>query len=263
MSKQRRPDASLVAKRLAILKFVVAHAMVAPPRSMLKQWMESWPTHEVAEFKVDAMFKNEEFWQRVRDVGLWDLLSPDELALANSDLVTMTLQQQVNASWRLEAAQVLMWALELIPGLPPYDTQASNDLLRNIPKLPELLGEAKLRDESTIDKARDLAELWHWRSRTRQLIEAGDVFRGGPKAEAAGMRTYDDIVRVTSRIAAENNEISQPIDEDFPAKGKAYRDLTDNEWNEVRSITVERHFALNWLCGHAPGNAWDETPTDT
>jgi hypothetical protein len=31
----------------------------------------------------------------------------------------------------------------------------------------------------------------------------------------------------------------------------------------VSSATIERHFALNWLRGYAPGNEWDETPTDT
>jgi hypothetical protein len=108
-----------------------------------------------------------------------------------------------------------------------------------------------------------LAELWHWRSRTRQLIEAGEVYQGGASAAAAGLHTFDDIVRTTSRFAAEEKQIDPPIDEDFPAMGKAYRDLTNNEWNDVRSITVERHLALNWLCGYAPKNAWDETPTDT
>jgi hypothetical protein len=53
------------------------------------------------------------------------------------------------------------------------------------------------------------------------------------------------------------------IDEDFAVHGKAYRDLSPEEWSEVRSITLERHFALNWLCGYAPNNRWDETPTDT
>lgn len=32
---------------------------------------------------------------------------------------------------------------------------------------------------------------------------------------------------------------------------------------DATSIIMERHFALNWLCGMAPGNRWDETPTDT
>ena len=41
------------------------------------------------------------------------------------------------------------------------------------------------------------------------------------------------------------------------------RDLTEEEWREVTSIAAERHFALNWLCGYAPGNRWDATPTET
>jgi hypothetical protein len=53
------------------------------------------------------------------------------------------------------------------------------------------------------------------------------------------------------------------IADDYPAKGKAYRDLNTEEWAEVRSVTVERHFTLNWLCGYAPLNDWDRTPTGT
>jgi hypothetical protein len=53
------------------------------------------------------------------------------------------------------------------------------------------------------------------------------------------------------------------VDEDFAVGGKAYRDLSAEEFANVTSITVERHFALNWLCGRAPENRWDETPTAT
>ena len=51
-------------------------------------------------------------------------------------------------------------------------------------------------------------------------------------------------------------------DEDCAAFGKPYRELTEDEWQMTTSITVERHFALNWLCGYAPNNRWDDTPTD-
>jgi len=57
--------------------------------------------------------------------------------------------------------------------------------------------------------------------------------------------------------------IPTSIDEDFPAFGRAYRDLSSDEWAAVKSIAMERHFALNWLCGYAPENGWDDTPTDT
>lgn len=81
--------------------------------------------------------------------------------------------------------------------------------------------------------------------------------------KVAGFQSYDDIARFAARKAAEAGTIPPCVEDDFPANGKAYRDLTAQEWSEVRSITVERHFALNWLCGYAPDNQWDDTPTDT
>jgi hypothetical protein len=63
--------------------------------------------------------------------------------------------------------------------------------------------------------------------------------------------------------AAAGGHIPAPIDEDFPAFGRAYRDLSPEQWSLANSIAVERHFALNWLCGHARGNRWSATPTDT
>jgi hypothetical protein len=147
-----------------------------------------------------------------------------------------------------------MWALGMLPALPPYDTMADPGLLKQIPlrDVAAFVQGAHLREQAAIDGARDAAESWHWRSRTRELIERGDAFPDDPRMKAAGFGCYDDIVRFSACIG-----------EDFPAKGKAYRDLTEIEWSEVRSITAERHYALNWLCGYAPDNKWDETPTDT
>ena len=81
--------------------------------------------------------------------------------------------------------------------------------------------------------------------------------------KAAGFHSFDDIVRLTARKSSENGRLPACIEEDFPAKGLAYRKLSPQDWSEVRSITIERHFALNWLCGYARANEWDETPTST
>ena len=43
-------------------------------------------------------------------------------------MLTMSLQQHLNAMWRLEAAQILMWALRLLPEVPAPDTQSDIDL---------------------------------------------------------------------------------------------------------------------------------------
>jgi hypothetical protein len=242
-----------------VLKYVVVYALTSPSRDMLRMLLQKWSADEREKFTADGEAKREEFWQPLRQAGLWQYVSPTEQELAGTTIVTMTPQQQVNASWRVESAQVLMWALSLIPGVPPYDTQANDELLKQIPSanIARFVSSARLRNESAIDRARADAELWHWRNRTRQLIEEGREF-----PRAAGFSSYDDIVRFTAKTMAEEGRISA-IDEDFPAKGKAYRKLSADEWSEVQSITMERHFALNWLCGYAPENEWDETPTDT
>jgi hypothetical protein len=126
-----------------------------------------------------------------------------------------------------------------------------------------LLQTARLRPKRDVDRAREIAELWHWRSRTRWLIEDGQSLDPAPWMRDLGLHTFHDIVRFTARGAAENGTIDRLVDEDFGVRGTSYRAMSNDDWSEVRSITVERHFALNWLCGFAPGNRWDETPTDT
>jgi hypothetical protein len=160
----------------------------------------------------------------------------------------------------MESVLILMWALGIISETPAFDVQASIDLLKKIPSenLSSFFANAKLIEEKTIEQKRSLGELWHWRSRTRQLIEEKKPF----PTNIPQFKSYDEIVRVSAKAANEKDGL-KIIDEDFAVKGKAYRDLTDAEWSEVSSIAVERHFALNWLCGYAPENRWDETPTDT
>jgi hypothetical protein len=226
--------------------------------------LEKWSAEDRQNFSADGEAKREEFWRSLRQFGLWQYISPAEQELANTTIVTMTPQQQTNASWRVEAAQILMWALGLISELPPYDTQADHDLLKQIPSrdMPRFISSARLRNASEIDRARADAELWHWRSRTRQLIEEGRDFPVDKQTRAAGFSSYDEIVRFTAKKLTEEGRMSA-VEGDFPTKGKAYCKLSAAEWSEVRSITMERHFALNWLCGYAPENKWDETPTDT
>jgi hypothetical protein len=247
------------------LKYVVGYAVTAPPRDMLRKLLQQWSADERRQFTIDGEAGREEFWQPVNQAGLWEAMSTGERELMGTTIVTMTSEQQLNACWRVEAAQVLMWALGLIPQLPPYDTQANDDLLKGISRgdVAGFVSSARLRKERDIERARDDAELWHWRSRTRQVIEEGQEFPANEELQAGGFRSYEDIVRFTAAKFAQEGRMPACIDGDFPAKGKAYRQLSAEEWSEVRSITMERHFALNWLCGYSPGNQWDETPTDT
>jgi len=262
--RNKRPSAEEVAKRLVVLKYVVGYAVATPPRDMLKQWLESLSKSERTNFARDAEVWRNEYWKNFHTLGLWSVLSPQERTFASTTMLTMTHQQQLNMLWRIEAVQVLAWAIGLVKNLPPYDTPANHDLLKVIPSeaVERFVKSVRLLPSAEIDKARDVAELWHWRSRTRELVEEGRTLDPDPKVREAGFNSFDDIVRFTADLCKEER-LLEVIDEDFAVLKKAYRDLSSEEWYEVRSITMERHFALNWLCGYAPNNQWDETPTDT
>ncbi|HLW51729.1 MAG TPA: hypothetical protein VKW06_02710 [Candidatus Angelobacter sp.] len=75
--------------------------------------------------------------------------------------------------------------------------------------------------------------------------------------------TIGQVITGAAKLAFDNREIPAPIGGDFPSFDKAYRDLTCEEFAFATSIAQERHKALNWLCGLAPGNRWSATPTDT
>jgi hypothetical protein len=252
----------MVAKRTIVLKYMVVTAHAAPPRDLLNQWMAEWSELDREKFLEDAERERKRIW---RGLKKWRLpVSPRERIYFKSSAATMSDRQQTDASWRREAFQTLVWALGLIPSLPPPDIPMSGELLKAYPSadIREYIRSATLRKRREIDHQQDVAELWHWRSRTRQLIEEGRPFNTEPFLKDGAFRSYDDVIRVASE-RAQREGLARVIDGDFSLKGKAYRDLTDEEWSEVRSITIERHFALNWVCGYAPRNLWDETPTDT
>jgi len=260
-----RPTAEDAVRRLVILKYVVSRALAAPPREIVTEWFDKWSSDARDEFIHWAEEQNKEFWQKFHDAGWWQDFSPWEQQYASRTIVTMTHEEQIEAQWRIESLQVLMWALGLLAELPPYDTMADHDILKSIPheNLADFIASAKLLLQAEIERARDIAEFWHWRGFTRHLIERGEKLQSDEKLKGLGFNSYDDVVRFSARKGAEEGTIPPCIGDDFPARGKAYRDLTPEEWSEVRSIAVQRHFTLNWLCGYAPGNRWDETPTDT
>lgn len=165
-------------------------------------------------------------------------------------------QAQIDASWGAESAGMLMWAVQLTSSIPPYDEEISPAPMVNLPNAPNV-HKAVLRSNADLGRARDDAELWHWRARTTQGLQSGQIPR------TIGNITIDEVISTTAHLAYNAGDIPRPIDNDFPAFGKAFKDLAPDEFQEMMSISMERHKAFNWLCGYSTGNRWDETPTDT
>jgi hypothetical protein len=181
-------------------------------------------------------------------------LSIRERALLAKQITTWTAREVTDAGWRSETLGVLLWSLSALDEMPPSDVP-----FERLPGLVPLLAPtadfrqaARLRPAEDIRRAREVAELWHWRARTRQLQERD--------AAVAGV-DLDAVTRQAAATAHADGSIPEPIEGDFPAYGKAYRALDADEYAALTSSAVERHYALNWLSGYAAD--WDGVPTDT
>lgn len=253
------PDAALAIRRLIILKYQVVSGLATPPPDIFAEIMKSWSEEDRNSFVKETKARNNSMIQSLHQNGLWDEMTTEERKFMQ-DLPTVDMQQLVNASWLMESAACLLWALGYLDELPPYDSQADVDLLKLLPaESPQnLTKSATFRTSEEIVKARDVAELWHWRSRTRKLQQRGQ-FEG----ELPNGLSFEEIIRMTAEGAAGDGVLPKVIDNDFPAFGKPYREISEDEWSMATSIAMERHRAFNWLNGMATKNRWEETPTDT
>jgi uncharacterized protein DUF4272 len=255
------PSAKDVTLRALALREIVAHAMSMHAPDARKAFREKWPKEEWAKHVRDVSAQSA---PRFKDIGrLGAKLSPWEERFSVTTLDPVTDQQQIEASWRVESLRIMLWALGVEQELLAHDQSQDHGLIKTWPDgdFIRFRSKAKLRDRAEIEKARGVAELWHWRSRTRKLAEQGFAPTSIPGS--SDMPTLDGIARHAAKTAHEHGDIPQPVEGDFPFMGKAYRDLDRNEYSFATSLAMERHYALNWLCGSAPGNRWDETPTDT
>ena len=249
------PGAEEVARRVVILKGLVGAAGWV----QVRRSAACLPNEEKREAFVRELDAK---WSRhldfFADQAVAEGVSPKERAIVAGGSGGMT---PAHRRWRVRGGgkrcRRLMWALGKIDVLPPYDTMALKDLLKDVPtkEVGAFIAGAQLRPAREIEKARSVAKLWHWRSRTRQLITRGEVLRATEQMKAKGIHTFDDIVRIAARKGAADGLFPAIEAEDFPVRGIAFRDLSLSEWKDVSSVTVERHFALNWLCGRAAGKS--------
>ncbi|HOX06017.1 MAG TPA: DUF4272 domain-containing protein [Planctomycetota bacterium] len=258
------PDSAEAFARLKVLHRVVVYGLVNPPKEVVDKVLGDGSEAERAEF--DAKFKSfsDQAVADLKKAGAWEAVSPKERAFLESYGSKIGDQARTDAIWRKEALAMLLWALGLTPDWPAIDQEYSPDDLKKLGQIAAALkGPPQLRPREEISEKRDLIEMWHWRVRTRQLIDEKRPFPSDENMKKAGFKCYDDIVRFTARKSHEEGDLARIIDDDFVFDGKAFRALSADEYQLAGSIIRERHCALNWLCGLAPGNRWDETPTDT
>jgi hypothetical protein len=181
---------------------------------------------------------------------------PEEATLDEHMLLTMPsgswdAETVERVSWEREALGVLGWALGWVDSIPPYDVGFRTDqVLAAFAAHGSAAEVAYARPESAVRAARDLAEAWHWRVRTTAFED---------EMRAEGMDPVE-VVRDAAGYLRDNAGLAT-LDGDYAAYGKPFRDLDPSEFDTVVAITLQRHGALNWVCGIA--DTWDERASMT
>lgn len=247
-------------KRAIILKYIFVRGLAAPPLDDLTSVVSQWSPEERSRFARDTAQMFVRDVDHLKAAGLWRDVEEDERRFLQAGIAQISPQQRIDASWLAESIVCLLWALQIVPEVPSYDQEASHESVKMLPatSIKDLIKQADLRPQEEIKKQRDIAELWHWRARTRRLQEEGRLH-----GQLVGGRTIEQIIEFSASKGAENGDLPKPIGSDFPAMGKPYRDLSFEEFAMLTSIAQERHKALNWLCGLSPSGRWADTPTDT
>jgi hypothetical protein len=217
-------------------------------RGVLEQMIDAVTADNPARSTVVAAVSQQ--WAEANDPELAKLCSARERSALAAKVGGWDRQQLVDASWSVESGAVLAWALGVNAELPAYDREAdSKEVFGHLDEATP-----RLRSAAEIERGRDTAELWHWRARTTQLE------RSGKKVALPPGYTLAKIVAQTAELSQKKG-LFQAQGGDFPAFGKPYRDLGEEEQALAMSIARERHRAFNWLCGYEAD--WDEVPTGT
>jgi hypothetical protein len=189
----------------------------------------------------------------VDDVGIRDELEPDEWKVLQLPLRAAPQQDMVNATWRIEGLAVLAWALNRFAA-PAYDQPVDpGQLLPAIGLLhadraQALLAEPPLRprDELVTMQRRLLAI--HWRLRD---------FGINPKS--VNFRRFCD--GSTMWLGAVDLAGVRLIGDDLALGDAAIANAPQALFHNACSAAMERHLAINWLCGGPP--IYSETDTST
>jgi hypothetical protein len=147
--------------------------------------------------------------------------------------------------WRVESLGVLAWALSLTKTMPPYDRRFGRDellmRLQTGKPLQPHRDAARLRPADELRKAMKAAALWEWRAHTARLLDTTE--------ERPDESTLPAFIESQARTGLAQGLLPEPIDGDFPAFGRPYRALSDEQAVLVATIAKERAEALRWLCG--------------
>ena len=118
-SRKERPTAEDVAIRAAILRCVVSYAWTMPLPGALTDAQRWWTDDETRTFARESKRERDQIWSELGSNRKH--LSPIEKALSATTPETITEQQITDATWRAEALGAILWSLNIVDRILPYD----------------------------------------------------------------------------------------------------------------------------------------------
>ena len=172
-------------------------------------------------------------------IGIRDELEPQEWKVLQRPLGRVEPQDAMNATWRLEGLAVLAWALNRFE-LPPLDQLVDPGKLLpsvgilNADRAAALIAEPPLRSIDELKTLRNRLFAIHWRLVNLRLKPEPMNF-----ADFARTAWFGPLDITGARL----------INGDLALGDHAIADAPFDLLGAVQSSAMERHLAINWLCG--------------
>ena len=182
--------------------------------------------------------------------------SPIERTMLADPLGGWKREEVAQLMWRTEAVATLLWTIGLLPAMPPYaNTMPLDAVISRLDELPLSETAPPLRSEPEIERALELAELWHWRARTEILRRQGKPAPADDSYEATVARA------MASALEAGLIDPREVANHDFAISAMRYADTDESTFMELSCVAFERHVALTWV--NDPTTAWDTVNPST
>jgi hypothetical protein len=187
----------------------------------------------------------------VGELALESELEPQELAVLQRPVGTLSPQETVDVTWRLEGLGVLAWALGQFD-LPPYDQLVDpGELLPaagflDLNQATRLLASTSLRSTESLRELQDQCFALHWRLRNFHLDQRPINFQ-----KFAADCWFGPLDVSTARFC----------DDDLAVGDVPISRASEDDFERTLSAASERHLAINWLV--EGGELYSETDTST
>jgi hypothetical protein len=263
-----KPDAPSVARRALVLRAVYL-LRLRPPTTILVP---------VVEEELEGERQRTIRW--LRKEGLWNDATAWERRILGTPLSSLSAADNGRIFQVRESLISILLVLGAVDELPLPDGASARyrprpgALPRPGQSTARFIQEARIRPSGVWVLQKELSEIWLLRAaleesslqalfpsenelqslREELANKLGEIGME-PRPTPDGRRFYRELIRYTAHWLHRKGVGKAPLDDDFPAFGRPYRDLAPKQKARLRSVARQRLEAFRWISGE---RSWGE-----